>query len=316
MPNLTSPSSTSIPAASKLSNQTLREIAASTLAKVEASSYEAEDGAIYDLKESVDYMKEHTTFYPPNSNLGDWAVVTPSTTIAVTQISLVECSTLAGTRNLHESLLSDPTENKRIGVLNFASAKNAGGGFIRGAQAQEESIARSSSLYPSLMNDEGAKFYRIHKKDPREGYYSHAMIYSPRVVFFRDDLGNWKSPIEVDIVTSPAVNAGVVRRYLREIGSTDETRLDAAMKERMARILFLFERQGVRNLVLGSFGTGVFRNRVELVAGIWTELLIGEGARFKHSFDHVVFAILGHQTFKTFETIFGEASSKADAVTV
>lgn len=82
------------------------------------------------------------------------------------------------------------------------------------------------------------------------------MIYSPRVVFFRDDLGNWKSPIEVDIVTSPAVNAGVVRRYLREIGSTDETRLDAAMKERMTRILYLFERQGVRNLVLGSFGTG------------------------------------------------------------
>ncbi|EDQ99623.1 uncharacterized protein LACBIDRAFT_316238 [Laccaria bicolor S238N-H82] len=260
-------------------------------------------------------MKEHTTFYPPNSDLGDWAGVTPSTTTAVTQILLAECSTLEGTRNLYESLLLDPSENKRIGVLNFASAKNAGGGFIRGAQAQEESIARSSSLYPSLINEEGAKFYRIHNKDPREGYYSHAMIYSPRVVFFRDDLGNWKSPIEVDIVTSPAVNAGVVRRYLREIGSADESKLDAAMKERMARILYLFEKQGMRNLVLGSFGTGVFRNRVELVASIWTELLIGEGARFKHSFDHVIFAILGHQTFKTFETIFGEASAvKVDAV--
>ena len=154
MPNLTSRSLTSIPRSSKLSNETLREIAASTLAKVEAGSYEAEDGAVYDLKESVNYMKEHTTFYPPNSDLGDWAAVTASTTMTATQISLVECSTLEGTRNLHESLLSDPTENKRIGVLNFASAKNAGGGFIRGAQAQVRGhfpTIMTFIIYPLLL---------------------------------------------------------------------------------------------------------------------------------------------------------------------
>ncbi|HBR75644.1 MAG TPA: TIGR02452 family protein, partial [Cyanobacteria bacterium UBA11159] len=39
---------------------------------------------------------------------------------------------------------------KKIGVLNFASAKNPGGGFLRGTQAQEESLARSSALYKSL----------------------------------------------------------------------------------------------------------------------------------------------------------------------
>jgi len=35
--------------------------------------------------------------------------------------------------------------------LNFASAKNAGGGFLGGSQAQEESLARSSALYATLM---------------------------------------------------------------------------------------------------------------------------------------------------------------------
>ncbi|MEG5140142.1 MULTISPECIES: TIGR02452 family protein [unclassified Microcoleus] len=34
----------------------------------------------------------------------------------------------------------------KIAVLNFASAKNPGGGFIKGAKAQEESLARSSAL--------------------------------------------------------------------------------------------------------------------------------------------------------------------------
>ena len=130
------------------------------------------------------------------------------------------------------------------------------------------------------------------------------MIYSPGVVFFRADNGDWLPPMEADIVTSAACNAGVVRRYLRENHSSDESDLNAAMKERMGRILYLFERHGVRNLVLGSFGTGVFRNRVELVAEIWEELLVGDDARFHHSFDCVLFAVLGSSTFKVFESTF------------
>jgi uncharacterized protein (TIGR02452 family) len=81
------------------------------------------------------------------------------------------------------------------------------------------------------------------------------MIYSPGVVFFRDDDGGWIEPLEVDVLVSAAVNAGVARRA----GKDAESRIEAAMKERMARVLFLFSQQGVRNVVLGSFGTGVFR---------------------------------------------------------
>jgi len=230
-------------------------------------------------------------------------------------ITVVECSTLVGARELKERVqsLTDSESSdasasivKKVGVLSFGSAKNPGGGFIKGAQAQEESIARSSTLYPSLMTNTAENFYRSHRKDPKEGYYSHAMIYFPRVLLIRDDNGEWQSPIEIDVVTSAGVNAGVVRRYLRERISEDESGIYVAMKERMARILFLFERQGVRNVVLGSFGTGVFRNSVELVAGIWAELLTAEDARFKRSFDHVVFAILGHSTFETFKKTFAK----------
>lgn len=165
------------------------------------------------------------------------------------------------------------------------------------------------------MTPTAQQFYVSHKKDPKKGYYSHAMIYSPDILFFRADNGDWLPPMEADIVTSAACNAGVVRRYLREDDNTDESDLDAAMKERMGRILYLFERHGVRNLVLGSFGTGVFRNRVELVAEIWKELLVGEEARFHGSFDRILFAILGNSTFKVFETTFAEAvgNNVADA---
>ena len=76
------------------------------------------------------------------------------------------------------------------------------------------------------------------------------------------------------------------------------------MRERMARILYLFERQGVRKVVLGSFGTGVFGNDVALVAGIWRELLTADRARFRQSFTEIVFAILGRETYSTFRRVF------------
>ncbi|NMM63549.1 TIGR02452 family protein [Clostridium sp. P21] len=47
-------------------------------------------------------------------------------------------------------------------ALNFASAKNPGGGFQTGANVQEESISRVSALYPCLIRCK--EFYEYHKK--------------------------------------------------------------------------------------------------------------------------------------------------------
>lgn len=87
------------------------------------------------------------------------------------------------------------------------------------------------------------------------------------------------------------------------------------MKERMARILFLFEQQGAKNIVLGSFGTGVFQNDVKVVAKIWAELLTVKGARYRYSFDRVVFAILGKDTFTTFKQSF-EKQPSTDTIVI
>ncbi|TFK26269.1 hypothetical protein FA15DRAFT_297969 [Coprinopsis marcescibilis] len=317
----------------------LREIASSTLEAIDAGSYEC-GGTTYQLKETVDAMIDGTLYFSPDSDLGQWAENAPAAeegdvSLEKTEFTLVECSTLEGCKTLHALVASlpDHTEglvDKRVGLLNFASAKKPGGGFINGARAQvwsfllvvlqlillkcfclqEESIARSSTLYASLMIDTAQEFYEIHRKDPHGGYYSHAMIYTPRVQLLRDDAGGWHAPIEVEVVTSPAVNAGVVRRAAED-EDAEELVISSTMKERMARILYLFEKQGIKNLVLGSFGTGVFQNRVQLVCELWVQLLIGEGARFGKSFDRVMFAVLGPPTFKTFQEVVGAAISGA-----
>lgn len=43
-----------------------------------------------------------------------------------------------------------------------------------------------------------------------------------------------------------------------------------------------------------NFGTGVFRNDVEVVAKVWAALLIGSEARYTRSFDRVVSMLLGN----------------------
>ena len=288
-----------------------RDIAKSTLEIIEVGHYIV-GGVKHDIRSQLNALVSGTRYYAPDSLLSSWPQPTSTGNYArerATETSIVEISTLQGASLLASTPYTSPEETRRkVGVLNFASAKKPGGGFQSGAQAQEESIARSSTLYPSLICSTGKTFYGPHNKDPKGGYYSHAMIFSPDVTVFRADSGKLAEPMQIDVVTSAAVNAGVARRTLngQVAREAEEVKIGRVMKERMGRILFLFEKHGVKDLILGSFGTGVFQNKVSLVAAIWAELLVAPGARFANSFDRVVFAILGHPTFVEFKDAFEE----------
>lgn len=284
------------------------------------------NGVRHELKSVSDNSVQNTQFYGPDA-LEDWDTVTPlnGTSPGILSTEILEISTLDGIRYiLSQTSKTASAEEQtndgphmRVGVLNFASATKPGGGFINGAQAQEESLARSSTLYPTLICQAGTEFHAIHKRDKKGGYYSHSMVYSPDIVFFRDDAGGWEAPVQADVLTSAAVNAGVARRTLfgKVGGVKEEARIEAAMRERMSRILYLFERERVKNLVLGSFGTGVFQNNVEMVARVWADLLVVPGSRFEHSFDRIVFAILGRETFETFLKSFTTRKEKGASIT-
>lgn len=167
-------------------------------------------------------------------------------------------------------------------ILNFASAKNPGGGFLSGSQAQEESLARSSSLYPCLT----AKFemYEFNRAGS-SSLYSHWMIHSPDVPVFRGDDGALlNQPYLVSFITSPAVNAGAVMRNEPENAEL----IAPTNRERARRLLWLAERYGHRTLILGAWGCGVFGNDAHAIASMFYDLLHAE---FAGSFDHVIMAI-------------------------
>jgi len=255
-------------------------------------------------------MKDQTTYYPEESaELHSWRQQGPKArrTAGEVMVQIVGMTTVQGALYCDEvwgvgSGVGDKSAPK-TGVLNFASATKPGGGFLNGAQAQEESIARSSSLYASLILHKVMPFYALHADDDKDGYYSHGMIYSPYVQIIRNAKSEWIPPVRVEVVTSPAVNAKQVRekRRFMKSKSSVEDRIVEVMEERMGRVLALFELHGVQNLVLGSFGTGVFQNNVRSIANIWAKLLEHPGARFKHSFDNVVFTIPDAETQSKFK---------------
>ncbi|KJA27582.1 hypothetical protein HYPSUDRAFT_34684 [Hypholoma sublateritium FD-334 SS-4] len=204
----------------KLSRDDLRDFADITLRTLDVGFYTPPGTkAKYDLAAKISDTNEFTEYLAPDdAEIAGWEIAELSVLPAPrqTHITIKHYSTLVGARVLHDRLEDHPeVTDRRIGVLNFASAKKPGGGFINGSQAQEESIARSSTLYPSLTTDVATQFYGHYIDDPDNPYYTHAMVYSPNVILIRNDNGEWKKPIEVDILTSAAVNAGEIRKKIK-----------------------------------------------------------------------------------------------------
>jgi uncharacterized protein (TIGR02452 family) len=196
-----------------------------------------------------------------------------------TCITVNRQSTLAGARELLAQGCDD------VLCLNFASARNPGGGFLGGSEAQEESLAKSSGLYPCLTQN--MAMYGANRNMAFCAYLDD-MIYSPRVPVFRDDnYGLLEQPYLVSMVSAPAVNRSAVAQQQPErLGE-----LDAIMLGRIGLLLALARARGHRHLVLGAWGCGVFGNRAEDMARSFHAQLV-DNPRYRGAFDTVLFAVL------------------------
>jgi uncharacterized protein (TIGR02452 family) len=172
---------------------------------------------------------------------------------------------------------------ERIAVLNFASARNPGGGYLGGAKAQEEDLCRNALLYPCLLR--APDYYAAHRASS-DLLYSDRVIWSPDVPVHRGDDGRLAEPYPVSFLTAAAPNAGEVLRRDPDAGP----RIRRALHRRTERVLAVAAHHGARHLVLGAWGCGVFRNDPREVAEAFHTHLTGDGA-FSSSFECVVFAV-------------------------
>jgi uncharacterized protein (TIGR02452 family) len=211
-----------------------------------------------------------------------------------------ETSTNAGQRLVLTEGATD------VALLNFASARNPGGGYLGGARAQEEDLCRSSALYTTLL--EARDYYDAHRQN-RDTRYSHRVVFSPNVPVHRDGATRLlDAPYQVSYLTSPAPNAGALARH--EPSALSE--IEGLLTERAGRVLAVAAHHGVQTLVLGAWGCGVFRNDPATVAQVFRRHL-ADGGVFAGRFARVVFAVYdtssAKSTLAAFQETFGDLTA-------
>jgi uncharacterized protein (TIGR02452 family) len=160
-------------------------------------------------------------------------------------------------------------------ALNFANGIHPGGGFLRGALAQEEALCRSSTLFATLESD---AMYGAHLS---QGNYESSdwAILSPDVQVFRSDDGTaLEKPWLLSFLTCAAPVA-------TEVG---QPRAGDLLQRRILRVLAIAAAWSFEVLVLGAWGCGAFENDPHRTARDFRTALEGP---FAGAFRSVVFAI-------------------------
>lgn len=254
---------------------TRAELARQTLRICEEGHYTTQQGQHVSIRESLTAAVQGTRVYDGVSmDAGEQHPVKNGRCL----IEVTAESALVAIQRL------DAAPGGSVGVLNFASAKNPGGGFLNGAQAQEEALARSSGLYPSLLA--AREYYERNRQCPT-CLYLDLLIASPGVPFFRDDEGQLlEQPVLATVITAPAPNAGAVAR--NEPHRMAE--VESVLRHRAELVLRVAALHGITDFVLGAWGCGVFRNDPAIVARAFADL-VQPGRPYSMCFDRVIFAI-------------------------
>lgn len=268
--------------------QNYARLAQQTLTICEQGGYHNQAGEWQDLSAAITASVAATQLYTETALQ---ELVSNQAGDQHTQIEVWALTTIAAAR-----LLMQQGEQDLL-CLNFASAKNPGGGFLGGAEAQEENLAKASSLYPGLITQmahyEAGRSYK-------SCLYRHDMIYSPAVVFFRDDTYALADQVfTMSVITSAAVNAGVVKRTEAQ----NIAQIAPVMQQRARFVLRLALARGHRNLILGAWGCGVFQNDPQMVAQIFMDLLT-QDQEFSQQFKRVIFAVPLAKRDKNYEAFF------------
>ena len=180
------------------------------------------------------------------------------------------------------------SEKEKTAVLNFASFKEPGGLFLKGSTAQEESLCHQSFLYNVLRNFQRS-YYDVNNKNLNRGLYKNTAIYSPSVMFFKNNR------LQIcDVITCAAPNRNVGIKYTNV--SIEEN--NKALYKRISYIKDIALHQNVNTLILGAFGCGVFKQNATTVATYIKEI-------FENTGMEIILAVPGdNENYRKFKEIF------------
>lgn len=188
---------------------------------------------------------------------------------------------------INSDTISEIINSRNSVALVFASAKNPGGGVLRGSRAQEEIICSASNVFPVIKKEH--EFYSSNKYSyPKE--YTDNAIFVKDVTFFYDQFGNRITNHTSDLLFCPAPNRDLVTK---EVASK-------VYERRIKNIVSFASEKKYDTLILGEWGTGVFGNDpIDLVVAL-KKALKTSGS----SLNKVVFTVYLKSNLKAYLDLF------------
>ncbi len=240
------------------------------------------------LREAVEYGEKHTHLYAAD----EYPPLPSRAAGRHGSVSILRARTFEAALTLHAKI-----PKAKIAVLNFASATRPGGGVENGSRAQEESLCRCSTLYPTINQKWlRGKYYAVNRAN-YDCLHTDACIYSPGVIIFKTDEDVPKRMdkedfVRVDVITCAAPNlrnmpSNPYNFEIWECSSLESKQLYDLHVKRAKHILHVAAANEADTLILGAFGCGAFRNDPHIVAKAWRVAL----NEYRDRFDRTVFAI-------------------------
>lgn len=170
----------------------------------------------------------------------------------------------------------------KTAVLNFASYKYPGGGFMNGSMAQEESLCHQSFLY-NVLKEFNDSFYKYNKNNTNHGLYESTALYTPNIVFT-----NGNNTRKCDVITCANVNKSAVDKY----GYYNDDCINEIISNRIEFVIRIASMKKVDNLILGAWGCGVFGNDPYLISKLFALALeYPQSTGITHRFNKIIFAV-------------------------
>ncbi|KAI6802618.1 hypothetical protein D0861_04373 [Hortaea werneckii] len=202
-------------------------------------------------------------------------------------------------------------QKNNVAILNMASPVRPGGGFLDGANSQEEFICARSTLYPSLWDS----FYRL----PEIGG-----VWTPDVLVFRDSSPDAIELTKRDRFFVDVISAGMFRFPDNNRIRASDDKLDSActcgvsycdrdrelVTRKMKSVLRMAQSKGAEKLILGAWGCGAYGNPVKEVAKLWRKVIAGSPRQKRpnserwEGIQEIIFAIPDRSMLREFQQAF------------
>ena len=171
-------------------------------------------------------------------------------------------------------------DGANVWLLNMAAASKAGGGVMRGCNAQEEHLCRCSNLLPHLQDASDKGHYPLHKWQWHGSIPDFSILVHKAIEFFKHPRDYATLPRE------ESFQVGVLTAAAEKVH--DDRALGPNAERFISFMLDTALMQGCTHLVLSAWGCGAFRQCPHAVAECFRRTF----AKLTHNNLRVAFAIL------------------------